>query len=548
MENDHADGRTAVLNNDPGMNISTGKCGCDCTHCPTYKENLKTREDRQRCSSGWKQYLDIKLSPEKLRACDGCSVPDAGRKVYYLNCIIRKCAMINEIANCEYCSGFPCMELMKVHSLQSITGREEYIRQKGKEISEKDYMLLIDPYAGLARLKKIRETLTEKDIKDFRRFSLKTRFAPLDGAGRNESVKKIYSLLTAMNQSSAIKPFRNCPPLDGYHCQSNSLAKIYHHNGHPLSEDMILGLGAGMGFIYWKMNMDAGTFVFIGGRGNNKEFFNDLGTRTGVRITTVSTASEKKAEAMLLEKLKREEPVMLFGDMGYLPWFHFPTEYHFGGHTFVVCGYDGKNTLLASDMDQIATGLKKGFYSTITLEQLRKARNSTFKPFPPKNAYLEFDFSRYHQPEKDDIFSAILQTADSQLNPPIKNLGIKGIRHTAKELPKWPGMFDDKDLRMNLFTIYIFIEIGGTGGGCFRYMYSRFLKESAAITKNEKLLKASENFQKSGEMFTRAGLLFRDAEKTKDLRERIKAASDIFQKIADLEEEAYLEFTTIKVQ
>lgn len=44
-------------------------------------------------------------------------------------------------------------------------------------------------------------------------------------------------------------PFNNCPALDGYHCQTNSLAKIFHHYNHPLSEDMILGLGAEMGFI-----------------------------------------------------------------------------------------------------------------------------------------------------------------------------------------------------------------------------------------------------------------------------------------------------------
>ena len=52
-----------------------------------------------------------------------------------------------------------------------------------------------------------------------------------------------------------IKPFSKCPALDGYHCQTNALAKIFHYYGHPLSEDMILGLGAGMGFIYWQIEL-----------------------------------------------------------------------------------------------------------------------------------------------------------------------------------------------------------------------------------------------------------------------------------------------------
>lgn len=274
-----------------------------------------------------------------------------------------------------------------------------------------------------------------------------------------------------MPKAIDIAPFENCPTLDGYHCVTNSLAKIFHHNRHPLSEEMLLGLGAGMGFIYW---YPKGGYPFIGGRGNNKGFFYDLGKRTGVGIGVNSTASEKRGEESLKERLLRKEPVMVFADMGLLPWFEFPTEYHFGGHTFVVCGFDGRDTTLGSDMDQKASGLKKGFYHTISMEQLRKARNSPHKPFPPKNTWLDFDFSNFHDPRADDVFSSIEQTVESQLKPPIKNVGIKGIRHTAVEITRWPDIFDDKDLRMNLFNLYIFIEIGGTGGGCFRYMYSRF--------------------------------------------------------------------------
>jgi hypothetical protein len=342
-----------------------------------------------------------------------------------------------------------------------------------------------------------------------------------------------------MTKATDIKPFNCCPALDGYHCQTNALAKIFHFQNHPLTEDMLLGLGAGMGFIYWKMKFGESTYVFIGGRGNTKNFFNDIGKRTGVKINVLSTASVKKAEAALLEKLEQKEPVMLFGDMGYLPWFEFPQEYHFGGHTFVVCGYDGQNTVLASDMDQRTSGLKKGFYYPTTLEQLKKARGSPHKPFPAKNTYLEFDFSDYHQPSTEDIYSSIQQTVESLLHPPIKNIGVKGLRHSAKEIKKWPALFNDYDLRMNLFSIFIFFEIGGTGGGCFRYMYSRFLKEAAQITRNEKLLDSSKKIHKAGEMYTDIGLLFEEAEKIKDIDERIQKTSDAFLSIADLEEETF---------
>ncbi len=343
------------------------------------------------------------------------------------------------------------------------------------------------------------------------------------------------------NGNVEIQPFDNCPALDGYHCQTNSLAKIFHHYQHPLSEDMLLGLGSGMGFIYWEIKMGQEKYVFLGGRGNNKDFFSDLGKRTGVKIRSVSTSSAKRAQDALLEKLAKKEPVMVFGDMGFLPWFDLPADYHFGGHTFVVCGFDGKDKVLASDIDQKAAGLKKGFYSPVTLEQLSRARGSPFKPFPPKNTYLEFDFEAFHQPKGADVFSSIQQTIDSQLNPPIKNVGVKGLRHASKEIRKWQNTFDDQQLRMNLFTLYIFFEIGGTGGGCFRYMYSRFLREAAQIVGSKALKEASEMFNASGKRLTEIGLMFKDAQTMIGIAEKIELSSQKFSEIADIEERAFLQ-------
>jgi hypothetical protein len=350
-------------------------------------------------------------------------------------------------------------------------------------------------------------------------------------------------------RKTAIEPFPNCPALDGYHCQTNSLAKIYHHHGRPLSEEMLLGLGAGLGFMYWRMkgNPAAGMpdSVFIGGRGNTKDFFADVGRRTGVSISVATTASARKAEEAFLAKLARREPAMLFGDMGFLPWFELPAEYHFGGHTFTVCGYDGDKTALASDMDPKAAGLKKGFYAQITLDRLRLARGSKHKPFPPRHAALDFSFSRYRAPGKKEIGEAVRQTARAMLEPPIKNFGVKGIRHTARELPKWPEYFAERDLRLNLFQIYIYVEIGGTGGGSFRPMYARFLREAAGIAGDRRLQNAARSFEASGRLFTEIALLFKEADKVRDLPERLERAAANYERIAELEEQAFRELEKI---
>lgn len=335
-----------------------------------------------------------------------------------------------------------------------------------------------------------------------------------------------------MSQSN-IKPFDNCPAIDGYHCQTNSLAKIYHFYKHPLSEDMLLGLGAGMNFMYWQQK---GVPPFIGARGNNKDFFQDIGKRTGVLVEEKTTTSEKKARQVLLEYMEKEEPLMVFGDMAYLPWFEFPEDYHFGGHTFVLCGYDGADTLLASDMDPEVAGPKKGFYYPLTLEQVSKARGSPYNPFPPKNKYLTFNFEGFHDPTVEDINLSLKQSTDAMLNPSISNFGIKGIRRTAKEITRWPDQFNDEELRLNLFNIYIYTEIGGTGGGSFRYMYSRFLDEAALITQNPSLSEAATQIFKSGKLFTELGLLFKDAIESREVIDRIPLAEQLYLQIADIEE------------
>lgn len=51
------------------------KCGGRCSRCRAYKANVKTYEDRQRCSDGWHKYLGVRLNLERWY-CDGCQTPD----------------------------------------------------------------------------------------------------------------------------------------------------------------------------------------------------------------------------------------------------------------------------------------------------------------------------------------------------------------------------------------------------------------------------------------------------------------------------------------
>ncbi|MFB0534156.1 MAG: DUF3795 domain-containing protein [Anaerolineae bacterium] len=147
------------------------KCGCNCGRCPSYKGNLRTDEDRQRCSDGWYKYLGFRLSPGKLRLCDGCQASDDDDPVRYQNCYVRKCAIRNGVETCAHCSGYPCEDVKTLHEIQRAGARERIAARLGTPIPEEDYLAFIEPYEGIKHLDEIRASLGLEDIVEMTKVS-----------------------------------------------------------------------------------------------------------------------------------------------------------------------------------------------------------------------------------------------------------------------------------------------------------------------------------------------------------------------------------------
>jgi len=131
--------------------------------------------------------------------------------------------------------------------------------------------------------------------------------------------------------------------IETHHCVTGSMRHVYVYHDHPISEEMLLGVGGGVGFVYFQWK---GADPFLGGRGKGRPgsgFEKCIGERTGVRISEFTTSSAAKAENSLMSLLSLGEPVVVQLDMGFLPYFDFGGfEYHFGAHVVVVCGYDAR--------------------------------------------------------------------------------------------------------------------------------------------------------------------------------------------------------------
>jgi hypothetical protein len=334
----------------------------------------------------------------------------------------------------------------------------------------------------------------------------------------------------------ALKPLAGFRSLTTHHCVTGSMRHVYAYNDHDISEDMLLGIGSGVGFIYWHMK---GTPPLIGGRANferpgEEGLEKTAGRRTGVQVESFHTSSARKAERTLLEMLDAGQPVMIYCDMGFLPYFDFgDTEYHFGGHVVVVCGYDVETRqVLIADRD--------GVYP-VSMEDIEKARGSKYKPFPPTHKWYTFDFSNKRRPTADEVHQAIVEQATGMLEPPIRNIGVKGIRKAAQRTLKWPDQMDEGELRFTLFNTFIFIDAtGGTGGGIFRYMFSRFLREAAEITGDMRLNQSADAFQHIGDRWQEVAAIFKQGWKADDPAAVLPETTTPLMEIADLEEAAWM--------
>ncbi len=328
-----------------------------------------------------------------------------------------------------------------------------------------------------------------------------------------------------------IIPLKGFQSMATHHCVTGSMRHIYAYNQHEISEDMLLGIGEGVGFMYWHQK---GEPPFIGGRRTPKPSMEEIaGQRTGVNIELLQTSSARKARESMLAMLQVGRPVMLQVDMGFLPYFDFEgQEYHFGGHVVVACGYDPQT-------DQVLIAERDGMYP-VPMDDLEKARGSTYKPFPPKNRWYTFDFSHKRNPTDEEVRQAIFEQAQAMLEPPIRNFGVQGIRKAAQMIPRWPDALNPEGIKWALFNTYIFISpVGGSGGGNFRYMFSRFLGEAAELVHAPRLQASAQAFQHIADKWEALAEWFRQASEEAQPAALLHECVAPLNELADLEEKAW---------
>jgi hypothetical protein len=298
-----------------------------------------------------------------------------------------------------------------------------------------------------------------------------------------------------MSDTLSVPAYRHHP---GNHCETCAARNVFAHAGLDISEEMLFGLGEGLGFIYWAMKCMP--YPVIGYRnGTAGDVLEKACPRLGVGLRAVETKSEKSAYKNLRAMLAAGRPACIFVDMGFLPYTRLPEQVHFGGHAVTVFEVDeAAGAARLSDLMDAP--------QSVTLEDLRRARGSVYRPFPPKNRLMEFTFPEKLPDLGPPALDAIRANAGSFANPPIANLGLRGFGKFARELRKWPAAMPPEQLFGALVNAFTYIEIGGTGGGGFRPMYARFLREAQALTGEARLAEAADLYDRAGAAISALGV------------------------------------------
>lgn len=314
-------------------------------------------------------------------------------------------------------------------------------------------------------------------------------------------------------------------PYVGQHCETVATGSLLRSIGIELSEPMLFGLGAGLGFIF--INLSSLPLPFVGGRVKPFELTAALCANLGVECRATETTSKAKAWSSLEQALRAGQPVGLQLDCFHLEYFTKPV--HFAGHFVAAYGFDDRDVFVVDTQQQGTTlrATRKGVEAARFAKGPMAAKARSWTLAPPKRAAKPADALRKALP------GAIRANARAYLSPAFKGASFHGIGKLADSLPTWLEIA--KDPAADLALAALLMEKAGTGGALFRNFYRDFLAEAREhLGAKAALQRAHAAFAESAAEWTAVAALIDAAGRDADAAQLREAAARC-RRIAQLE-------------
>ncbi|HZF89046.1 BtrH N-terminal domain-containing protein [Streptomyces sp.] len=307
------------------------------------------------------------------------------------------------------------------------------------------------------------------------------------------------------------------------HCETTTLGVLLRHQGLDLSEPMLFGLGSGLSFVYWDSKKMG--FPFLGGRVKPFELTRNLARTLGLELKVQETTSPRKAWENVASLIDAGRPVGLQLDSYHLDYF--TSKVHFGGHVVAMYGYDDRDAYL------VDTGQQGGAVST-SLAGLAAARAAR-GPMTARHRSFTLTVPRDLPSLRDPIVSAVVLCADAFLDPPIANLGHRGIEKAGRLVRTWLRRTDEP--QRDLPQAALLMEKAGTGGALFRTLYRDFLAECTQLIDSGHLRTGHRLYAEAATLWTEVAALITEAGESGDAQ-CLTRAGGILSDLSRVEREA----------
>ncbi|MBO8184043.1 BtrH N-terminal domain-containing protein [Streptomyces spirodelae] len=310
---------------------------------------------------------------------------------------------------------------------------------------------------------------------------------------------------------------------DAQHCETAALGVLLRHQGIDLSEPMLFGLGSGLSFVYWDSKQMG--FPFLGGRVKPFELTRNLASALGLELLVQETTSPRRGWGNVAAQIDAGRPVGLQLDSYHLDYFG--SKVHFGGHVVAMYGYDDRDAYL------VDTAQQGGAVSTSLtgLAQARAARG----PMAAKHRSFTLTAAGELPAPQRRIIPAVTACAHAFLNPPIANLGHRGIEKAGKLVRTWLQRTDDP--QRDLPQAALLMERAGTGGALFRNLYRDFLAECSQQLDSRHLRTGHTLYSEAATLWTEVAALISKAGESGDAECLVQAGA-VLNDLSRMEREA----------
>lgn len=263
------------------------------------------------------------------------------------------------------------------------------------------------------------------------------------------------------------------------------------------TEEILFGLGGGIGCAYFLFDMHGGHPVYIGYRIHAKEgdtpyFTLQMTEGWGATADVRHSSSPSAATKSLVKILNDGFTPIVWVEVTKLPYMFLsgnPLAYH----QVVVYGMEGDDVLVGDLGDSVIR---------MSMEELTEARNSNYAP---KFRTVVISEATAKPQLRETLSDRIRVTCSQMLEGlGIANFGLAALNKWGQMLTNtknkkgWPNCFPGgPPLHGAMSTVFEQIELRGYGGSAFRGLYADFLDQAAGVLKKSALKKVAEQFRES---------------------------------------------------